>query len=111
MSEAPEISPTELNARWPNWTEQQDIVLLDIREPEELKLAMLEKAKHIPMAEIPTRVCELNQDQPLIVMCHSGARSRQVADFLASNGFAQVFNLAGGIDAWSREIDSDIPRY
>ena len=54
---------------------------------------------------------ELDSAKPLVVMCHSGGRSRRVAEFLKGNGFLNVFNLMGGIDAWSAQIDSRIPRY
>jgi rhodanese-related sulfurtransferase len=68
-------------------------------------------AIHIPMREVPTRLMELDRDTPLVVMCHSGGRSRRVAEYLIGNGFTRVFNLRGGIDAWSTEIDPQVPRY
>jgi rhodanese-related sulfurtransferase len=69
------------------------------------------EARHIPMREIPARIDEIDRRVPLVVMCHSGGRSRRVAEFLLSNGFLNVFNLRGGIDAWSTEIDPQVPRY
>jgi rhodanese-related sulfurtransferase len=57
------------------------------------------------------RLGELDPSKPLVVMCHTGARSRRVAEYLLGNGFDEVYNLAGGIDAWSREIDADVPIY
>jgi rhodanese-related sulfurtransferase len=63
------------------------------------------------MREIPARLADLDRTVPLVVMCHSGGRSRRVAEFLLGNGFSQVFNLKGGIDAWSTEIDPQVPRY
>ena len=63
------------------------------------------------MLEIPARLSELDGTRPVVVMCHSGQRSRQVARFLAAQGFGQVFNLSGGITAWSQEVDPSIPRY
>ena len=63
------------------------------------------------MREIPARLAELDADKPLVVMCHSGGRSRRVAEFLLGNGFTNVFNLKGGIDAWSTQLDSRVPRY
>jgi rhodanese-related sulfurtransferase len=74
-------------------------------------MAAVVDARHIPMREIPARLAELDRALPLVVMCHSGGRSRRVAEFLLGNGFAQVFNLKGGIDAWSTEIDPQVPRY
>jgi len=86
-------------------------VLLDVREHDELAIAAVDGALHIPMREVPARLAELDPAKPLVVMCHSGGRSRRVAEFLKGNGFPNVFNLNGGIDAWSTQIDSRVPRY
>jgi rhodanese-related sulfurtransferase len=94
-------------------------VLLDVREPHELQWASVGKdaAKHgyqlvtIPMAVVPVRLAELDPDQPIACLCHHGARSMQVARFLVSNGFAEVANIAGGIDAWSVQLDPSVARY
>jgi rhodanese-related sulfurtransferase len=111
MPAIPELSPTEFRKRWPVAADADEVTLLDVREPAELALAALDGALHIPMREIPSRLAELNPRKPLVVMCHSGARSRRVAEFLGANGFEHVFNLKGGIDAWSEEIDPQVPRY
>lgn len=108
MPQLEELSPTQFRARWPN---DGDAVLLDVREPDELALASVEGAMHIPMREIPGRLATIDRDRPVVVMCHSGVRSRRVAEFLLANGFETVYNLAGGIDAWSRELDPSVPRY
>ena len=63
------------------------------------------------MNEIPSRMEEIPKDRTVVVYCHMGARSLLVAGFLAENGFASVANLAGGIDAWSVEVDPSVPRY
>jgi rhodanese-related sulfurtransferase len=63
------------------------------------------------MREIPGRLDELDRDRPIVVMCHAGVRSRHVAAFLIANGFEHVFNLDGGVDAWSTDVDPKIPRY
>ncbi len=86
-------------------------VLLDVREPWELATARLPGSLDIPMGEIPSRLDELARDRPLIVMCHHGMRSLQVTMFLKRQGYPFVSNLAGGIDAWSREVDPSIPTY
>ena len=86
-------------------------VLLDVREPWELATARLPGSLDIPMGQIPERLDELPPDRPLIVMCHHGMRSLQVVMFLQHRGFESVSNLAGGIDAWSREVDPSIPTY
>lgn len=111
MPGVPELSPTEFTLRWPNHAQGAAIVLLDVREHVELELAALPAAVHIPMREIPARLAEFDRNTPLVVMCHSGGRSRRVAEYLLGNGFSQVFNLRGGIDAWSTEIDPRVPRY
>ena len=85
--------------------------LLDVREAWEIDIARIEETTNIPMAEIPTRLTELDASQPVPVFCHSGGRSAQVASFLAQNGFDHVANIAGGITAWSLEIDDSIPQY
>lgn len=85
--------------------------LLDVREPWEHAVARLQGSTLIPMREIPARLGELNLEQPVIVYCHHGMRSRQVAGFLEQKGFTAVFNLAGGIDAWSREVDPTVSIY
>jgi rhodanese-related sulfurtransferase len=108
MAQVPELTPTEFRRRW---AAGDTVVLLDVREPAELAVASVDEAIHVPMREIPQRIDELDRHKPLVVMCHSGARSRRVAEYLSANGFEQVFNLAGGIDAWSRELDSGVPRY
>jgi rhodanese-related sulfurtransferase len=90
------------------------LALLDVREAWELDIAALAESfavTHIPMGQIADRLDELDAQSPTVVMCRSGARSLQVAVFLASQGFRSVYNLAGGILAWSRDIDPTIPVY
>jgi rhodanese-related sulfurtransferase len=87
------------------------LVLLDVREPEELLLARLPGAIHIPMGEVPGRLHELDPDAEIVVFCHHGSRSASVAQFLAQRDFGRVANLAGGIDAWSVFVDPSVPRY
>ena len=111
MPAVPELTPTEFCARWPATERGAGVVLLDVREHVELELAAVADALHVPMREIPGRLGELDGTVPLVVMCHTGGRSRRVAEFLLHNGFVQVFNLRGGIDAWSTEIDPQVPRY
>jgi rhodanese-related sulfurtransferase len=85
--------------------------LLDVREDDELAVARLDFATHIPMATVPERLGELNKDGDIVVMCHAGGRSARVAKFLREQGFTSVANLEGGIDAWSEEIDPAVPTY
>jgi rhodanese-related sulfurtransferase len=111
MPAVPELTPTEFCERWPEADRNTRVVLLDVREHVELEIAAVPGAEHIPMRDVPARLTELDRGTPLVVMCHTGARSRRVAEYLQSNGFEQVFNLKGGIDAWSTEIDPQVPRY
>ena len=104
-----EISATEAAGLLSS--EPGDIVLLDVREADELQVAAVEGAVHIPMAEIPARLNELDKNKTIVCMCHSGGRSAHVAAFLLDQGYEQVINLAGGIDGWSAEVDDSIPRY
>ena len=85
-------------------------VLLDVREPFEIATAHVEGALEIPMGQIPARIAEVPTDADLLVMCHHGGRSLQVAEFLNAQGFT-VSNVSGGIDQWSRTVDPSIPRY
>jgi rhodanese-related sulfurtransferase len=71
----------------------------------------VQTALHIPMRDVPASLTELERETPIVVMCHTGRRSYMVAQYLVGNGFLQVFNLRGGIDAWSTEIDPQVPRY
>jgi rhodanese-related sulfurtransferase len=87
------------------------IQLLDVRQPEELQLARLPGETHIPLAELPGRLPELNPQMPIVVLCHHGVRSEMAGRVLERNGFADVSHLIGGIDAWSQEIDPAVPRY
>ncbi|HEX3463767.1 MAG TPA: rhodanese-like domain-containing protein [Candidatus Elarobacter sp.] len=103
-----EISVDELKRRH---DAGEDLVLLDVREPDELATASIPWATTIPMAQIPVRMNELPRDKPIVVMCHHGGRSDRVAQFLNANGYDNAVNLDGGIDAWSRTIDSNVPRY
>ncbi len=87
------------------------VVLLDVRELWERDVAAIHPSIHIPLAEISQRLDELPKDCTVVVYCHSGARSAMVAGFLDSRGFSRVLNLAGGIDAWSVEVNPELPRY
>ena len=85
--------------------------VLDVREARELDVCRLDGALHIPMAEVSARAEELPTDQLLVVVCHHGARSQMVVDFLRGAGFDNAVNLDGGIDAWACDIDQLLPRY
>lgn len=90
-------------------------LLLDVREPWEFALAAIRidglRTLPMPMNSVPARLGELDPAQPVVCICHHGVRSAQVVAFLERQGFAAVYNLAGGIDAWSTQVDADVPRY
>ncbi len=88
-----------------------DALLLDVREPDEREVARIEPSLHIPMNEVPARLAELPKDKRVIVYCHHGGRSLMVASYLEGQGYKELGNLDGGIDAWSRKVDPSIPRY
>ncbi len=90
-------------------------VLLDVREDWEIAAAAIRLqgvgVKHIPLGEVVQRLDELDVSQSIVCICHHGVRSLQVVAFLERQGFDSVYNLAGGIDAWSIEVDPSVPRY
>lgn len=88
-----------------------DAVLLDVREDAELAICSLKDCIHIPMNMIPLRQNELPDDCPIVLYCHHGIRSLHTAMYLSEAGFENLYNLKGGIDAWSVEIDPVVPRY
>lgn len=85
--------------------------LLDVREGWEVGICRLPGSTHVPMRQIPVALAELDADRPIVVICHHGIRSQQVALFLDHRGFRQVINLQGGIDAWAREVDATMATY
>lgn len=91
----------------------EQFTLLDVRELDEVQTAKIAGSVHIPMREVPARLAELEsqRNERMIVHCHHGGRSLRVTNFLRQQGFTQVQNLSGGIDAWSLQIDPTVPRY
>ena len=104
-------------AQLPEWLQSNgaDAVVLDVRENAEVRAASVKpggfELVHIPMNEIPGRLGQLDPGRAVAVLCHHGARSMRVAMFLQANGFDKVANIAGGIEAWSQELDPSVPRY
>jgi rhodanese-related sulfurtransferase len=104
-----ELSPQEFLERRAAGT---PMTLLDVREDWETQLAPVPAdLTHIPMGQVGSRLSELDPNKATVVICRSGGRSMEVARFLTTQGFASVFNLAGGILRWSREVDPTIPQY
>jgi rhodanese-related sulfurtransferase len=104
-----EITPEQLKQKL---DAKEDLVVLDVREPWEFDTAKIVGAKLIPMNEIPARVNqELDPEEHIVVMCHHGVRSANVAAWMQQQGFERVQSLRGGIDQWSRTIDPKVPIY
>ena len=109
----PQLRPSQLD----DWFQSQGgaPLVLDVREPWELQTASVKpegfELLAIPMNTIPARLAALPQDRPVACLCHHGARSQRVAQFLEQQGYTRVANIAGGIDAWSAERDPGVPRY
>ncbi|MBA2743288.1 MAG: molybdopterin-synthase adenylyltransferase MoeB [Chthoniobacterales bacterium] len=89
----------------------ENLTLLDVREPFEDEIARIDGRVLIPLGELPDRVNEIPPSTPVVVYCHSGVRSAHAAQLLRQAGIEQVYNLTGGIEAWSTEVDSTVPRY
>ena len=88
-----------------------NLLLLDVREPREAEIAHIDGARLIPLRELPERLAELPGHAEIVTHCHHGQRSLRAREILVGAGFHNVRSLAGGIDAWSREVDQDVPRY
>ncbi len=106
----PEISVAELQQRL---AAPQPPRLIDVREPEEWEIARIAGAELLPLSQWPAvaQAQLADPEEPLFIVCHHGGRSARAAEFLVRSGFSQVTNVAGGIDAWSCEVDAAIPRY
>lgn len=86
-------------------------VLLDVREPWEFETCHIPGSLPMPMNAVPARIDELEEEVPIVCICHHGARSMQVAAFLERNGFTEVTNLTGGVHAWALQVDNSMPTY
>jgi len=86
-------------------------LLLDVREPWEFQIAQIEGSHLIPMRQISQQAATLDPNQEIVLICHHGIRSRQVGYFLESAGFANLINLTGGVEAWARDVDPNMPTY
>lgn len=102
------LLPVELQARIAAGDKFQ---LIDVREAWEFNTARIGGSLLIPMGEVASRVGELGNDSDIVVICHHGGRSLQIAAFLERAGFSGIHNLTGGVDAWARSIDPSMPTY
>jgi rhodanese-related sulfurtransferase len=94
-----------------NLQDKPALLLLDVREANEFAYAHIKDSMHIPLNRLPERYKELDKEQGIVLICHHGMRSQQACVFLQDMGFTQLYNLHGGIDAWSVNCDSSVPRY
>ena len=107
-AERVEITVSELRAMR---DEGRDLVLVDVREPFEERIARIEGSRLIPLGTLPTRIHELDPERTIVLYCHRGVRSLRALDLLRRSGFQHLHSLRGGIDAWSREVDRSVPTY
>jgi rhodanese-related sulfurtransferase len=120
MTQPVQVSPAQLG-EWVSAVRSADAnaplpLVLDVREPWECAQASIQangfELVNIPMGDIVARLNELDPDRPVACLCHHGMRSMSVANYLLQRAsFEQVANITGGIDAWSRDVDADVPRY
>jgi rhodanese-related sulfurtransferase len=110
-----QVQPAQLQDWITSQAHHGSAVVLDVREAWEVQTACVQpqgfELVKIPMHLIPPRLSELDHDQPIAVLCHHGGRSMQVASFLVQQGFSHVANVAGGIHAWSSQVDASVPTY
>ncbi|MCH8273457.1 MAG: molybdopterin-synthase adenylyltransferase MoeB [Armatimonadetes bacterium] len=104
----PQLTVQELGARL---RDGDGVILLDVREPHELRVSRLDPCVHIPMDDVPERLNELNKDDEILVLCSGGRRSQAIAEYLLEQGFKSVKNVAGGINAYAVEVDDSMPTY
>ena len=101
------ITPTELKAKL---DAGEDLVVIDVRNQWELDISSVDFANHIVLNELPDRMDEVPEDKPVVLMCRSGGRSMQAANFLAANGYENLINLQGGILGWAQDVDPSLPQ-
>lgn len=110
-----QIQPAQLAAWAASHAAQGTAIVLDVREPWEVQTASVTpqgfELLTIPMSTVPARLADLSRERPIACLCHHGARSMQVAAFLAQQGFDTLANIAGGINAWSSQVDTSVPTY
>ncbi|WP_294845300.1 rhodanese-like domain-containing protein [uncultured Gilliamella sp.] len=104
------LTATELSEKL---NQKTPLFLLDVREPNEVAICAIAGATHIPMNLIPLYLDQIPDEIDIVIYCHHGVRSLNVANYLAENGFEtqHLYNLSGGIDAWALTVDKLMPRY
>lgn len=102
------LSPESLHEKLNNAAQP---LLIDVREDWEFETCHIEGSRHLPMSQIVAAMDTLDKEAETVVICHHGTRSQQVAQYLESQGFNNIYNLDGGIDAWARMVDPDMAQY
>lgn len=105
-----QMRPAEVKA-WLDDPAREPPFLLDVRENWEFGVCRVDGSVLVPMRTLPARLAELNPERQTVVICHHGVRSYHAARFLEQNGFTNVINLTGGVDAWAKEADQTMPTY
>ena len=108
MSAIKQLSVQDLRAKF---DKKENFRLVDVRQEDEHKICRIEGSALIPLSQFPARAGELKKGEEIVIHCHHGGRSERACDYLARLGYENVSNLAGGIDAWSLEVDPHVPRY
>ncbi|UCG98968.1 MAG: sulfurtransferase [Burkholderiales bacterium] len=98
-------------ADWLHDQERPAPRLLDVREPWEQQICHIAGSRLLPIRSLPAQLGLLDADDPIVCICHHGIRSAHVAMWLARQGFADVYNLSGGVDAWARQVDLKMATY
>jgi adenylyltransferase/sulfurtransferase len=111
VTHAPEATQMTVRELSDRIARGEDLLVVDVREPHELAIAKFPNALHVPLRTVPARAGELPRERTLVLACHKGVRSMRALEMLREMGFTRLKNLAGGIDAWSREVDNSVPRY
>jgi adenylyltransferase/sulfurtransferase len=106
--EGPEVTANDLAQEL---RANANLVLLDVREPHEWEICRLPGSQLIPLGSLPDRIQELDGHREIVTICHRGVRSMRAREILTSAGFGKVRSLRGGVDAWSTDVDTEMPRY
>ncbi len=108
MSEVPVVTPAELKAELEAGA---NLVLVDVRESDELEISALPNIIHIPMNDLPERMSELDKDSNIVMICRTGNRSGKTTDYLLANGFSRVRNMATGMNGYATSVDPSMKTY
>ena len=103
-----QLTPEQLKA---SLDKNNPVLLLDVREPWEYEICHIDESVNISMSQIPSSLEQFDPEKEIVLICHHGIRSQQVANYLADKGFNKINSLDGGIDAWAKSIDQTMAQY